>query len=300
MSVGRPARGHLLRGEGAADGAAARQRREGAVVVAAAVAQPVAAPVERQQRHQQQVRHQPAPSGGHGAEALRAQRVAGLPAMEGQRLARGGVRGRHTVAAASSAAAAGACRSRPPAARSRQRRRRAESAGREHVAASACPAPGRSQRDSPGQRARRRLRSSREGMCGAAMAVGVVILPSLLAQVGTRYRDQDHDSASSRGECLSARGMNDLTHRAAPPHLSRAARCSAAMSSALRASMRCVRRCGRRRQRLPVVAGLAAARHTRRGAQARQLDGGVVQLVRHQQRGQHQQAALAARVRPAP
>ena len=35
--------------------------------------------------------------------------------------------------------------------------------------------------------------------CGAAMAVGVSSSQSLLVQVGTRYRDQDPDRASSRG-----------------------------------------------------------------------------------------------------
>ena len=48
------------------------------------------------------------------------------------------------------------------------------------------------------------------------MAVGVPSSQSLLVQVGARYRDQDHDRASSLEE-LKAPGMNYLTNRAAPP-----------------------------------------------------------------------------------
>jgi len=53
------------------------------------------------------------------------------------------------------------------------------------------------------------------------MAVGMSSSQSLLVQVGARYRDQDPDSASSRGRCLVAPGMSYLTHRAAPPTLIR-------------------------------------------------------------------------------
>ena len=47
------------------------------------------------------------------------------------------------------------------------------------------------------------------------MAVGVPSSQSLLVQVGARYRDQDHDRASSP-EVRKAPGMNYLTNRAAP------------------------------------------------------------------------------------
>lgn len=57
--------------------------------------------------------------------------------------------------------------------------------------------------------------------CGAAVAVGTSSSQSLRVQVGTRYRDQDPGRASSRGRCLLALGMYDLTHPAAPPSLSR-------------------------------------------------------------------------------
>lgn len=43
-------------------------------------------------------------------------------------------------------------------------------------------------------------RSLNCGMCGAALAVGVSSSQSLLLQVGTGYRDQGHDRASSRGD----------------------------------------------------------------------------------------------------
>src|SRR4051794_29663574 len=63
-----------------------------------------------------------------------------------------------------------------------------------------------------------RLAPSNSGdECGAAMAVGVTSSQSLRVQVGTGYRDQDPDRASSQGKCLLAPGMNSLTHRAAPP-----------------------------------------------------------------------------------
>lgn len=48
------------------------------------------------------------------------------------------------------------------------------------------------------------------------MAVGLPSSQSLRVQVGAGYRDHDPDSASSRGRCLLAPGMNYLTHRAAP------------------------------------------------------------------------------------
>ncbi|MEA2774703.1 MAG: hypothetical protein QOF90_109 [Acetobacteraceae bacterium] len=53
------------------------------------------------------------------------------------------------------------------------------------------------------------------------MAVGVSSSQSLLVQVGTGYRDQDPDRASSRGRCLLAPGMSYLTHRVAPHDLLR-------------------------------------------------------------------------------
>ena len=56
------------------------------------------------------------------------------------------------------------------------------------------------------------------------MAVGTSSSQSLLVQVGTRYRDQDPGSASSRGRCLLALGMYDLTHPAAPRLLCRVVR----------------------------------------------------------------------------
>jgi len=63
--------------------------------------------------------------------------------------------------------------------------------------------------------------SSSGEMCGAAMAGGVSSSQSLHVQVGTRYRDQDPDRASSLGSCLLAQGMYYLSRRAAPHSQSR-------------------------------------------------------------------------------
>jgi hypothetical protein len=75
------------------------QGRQRAVVIAAAIAQPVAAPVERQQRHEQDIRFQDRAVRPPGAEPVLEHDAVRLPVAENQRLAaRRGVRQRDPVA----------------------------------------------------------------------------------------------------------------------------------------------------------------------------------------------------------
>ena len=215
---------HLLCGEGTAQAETARQPRQGPVVEAAAVTQAPPAASNARSGISRMSGTSSSPIGRIVPKRSGTSTSPGASA-EGQRLAAPWRhRQRHAVA--------------PLVQRVQQRaevdlvaqrpERRNDGAGgggqsRSTWAASAAPQAAGSCRAAPSGLTRRPfgrvdvVMPREMEMCGAAMAVGVSSSQSLRVQVGARYRDQDPDSASSRGRCLLAPGMSYLTHRAAPP-----------------------------------------------------------------------------------